>query len=268
MVEFDKSASEPPAEGQPQQGGQPQQPPQSGQQPPQGGQQYGQQPPPQQPQGGAPGAAPGYGQPYGAAPGGPQYGYPQQGGPQYGGGQQYGAYVPGGEQPQQPYGAPGGPGWGGQPGYGYAPQRPSTSPAMWAHLGAVLTVFVGTGMCCIGMLCGWIAPLSIRGNGQNEHDPYIRHHTAQGMNYGITQAIMSVITAVLYFVVVVGGAVTADSGTGDPGAMFFIPLIAYLVIFGAYWITTLVFGIIGTVKANSGQLWSYPTLVAWRFVKN
>ncbi|WP_346099336.1 DUF4870 domain-containing protein [Streptomyces olivaceiscleroticus] len=256
MVEFDKSASEPPADGRPPQNDQ--QPPQ----PPQGGQPYGQQP--QQPQGGQPGAAPGYGQPYGAAPGAQQYG-----GQQYGS-QQYGAYVPGGEQPQQPYGAPGAPGWGGQPGYGGypAPPRPSTSPAMWAHLGALLTVFVGTGMCCIGMLCGWIAPLAIRGNGQNEQDPYIRHHTAQGMNYGITQAIMAVITGALYFAVVVGGAVSADSGTGDPGAAFFIPLIAYFVIFGGYWVTVLVFGILGTVKANSGELWSYPKFVAWRFIKN
>ncbi|WP_078888783.1 DUF4870 domain-containing protein [Streptomyces sclerotialus] len=232
MVEFDKSASEPPQDGQ---------------------QQPGQQQPPQ---GGAPGAAPGYGQqPYGAAPGG----------------QPYGAYVPGAGQPHQPYGAPGAPGapgWGGQPGYGYAQPRPSSNAAMWAHLGALLTVFVGTGMCCIGMVCGWIAPLCIRNNGQNGQDPYTRHHATQGMNYGITQAVMAVLTGILYFVVVVGGAVSADSGTGDPGAGFFIPLIIYLVVFGAYWITTLVFGIIGTVKANSGEMWSYPKFVAWRFVKN
>lgn len=265
MVEFDKSASEPPSEGQP-----PQQP--NAQQPQQPQQPNAQQPhAPQQPQGGAPGGAPGYGQPYGAAPGGQQYGG-APGGQQYGapGGPQYGAYVPGVGQ-QQPYGAPGtpgGPGWGGQPGYGHPQPRPSTSPAMWAHLGAVLTVFVGTGMCCIGMVCGWIAPLAIRNNAQNEQDPYVRHHAAQGMNYGITQAIMAVITAVLYFAVAIGAGVTADTGTGDPGMVFLVPLIVYLVLFGAYWITALVFGIIGTVRANSGVMWSYPKLVAWRFVKN
>ncbi|WP_051831573.1 DUF4870 domain-containing protein [Streptomyces violens] len=244
MVEFDKSASEPPSEGQPphQNGGQ-----QQGQQGQQGQQPYG-QPYPQQ------GQQP-YGQPQGQQPG---YGYP--------------APPPGpGQQP--PYGGPGGPGapgWGSQPpGYGYAtPPRPSTGPAMWSHLGAVLTVFVGTGVCCIGMLCGWIAPMAIRNNAQNEHDPYIRHHAAQGMNYGITQAIMAVITGILYFVVVISAGVTADSGTGDPGLVFFIPLICYFVLFGAYWITTLVFGIIGAVKANNGQMWSYPKFLSWRFVKN
>ncbi|MER7397479.1 DUF4870 domain-containing protein [Streptomyces sp. NPDC000151] len=238
MVEFDKSASEPPSEGPP---------------PQQNGGQQGQQP---------------YGQPY------PQQGqqpYDQQQGQQPG----YGYAPPPGPGQQPPYGGPGGPGpggpgWGPQPpGYGYpAAPRPSTSPAMWSHLGAVLTVFVGTGVCCIGMLCGWIAPLAIRNNAQNEHDPYIRHHSAQGMNYGITQAIMAVITGVLYFAVVIGAGLTADSGTGDPGVVFAVPLICFLVLFGAYWITTLVFGIIGTVKANSGEMWSYPKFLAWRFVKN
>ncbi|MEV0602630.1 DUF4870 domain-containing protein [Streptomyces sp. NPDC050315] len=248
MVEFDKSASEPPSEGQPPQQNGGQQPyGQQGQQP------YG-QPYPQQ------GQQQPYGQPQGQQPG---YGYP---GPPPGPGQQAPYGGPGG--PGVP--GPGGPGWGSQPpGYGYsAPTRPSTGPAMWSHLGAVLTVFVGTGMCCIGMLCGWIAPMAIRNNAQNEHDPYIRHHSAQGMNYGITQAIMAVITGVLYFAVVITAGVTADSGTGDPGAVFFIPLICYIVLFGAYWITALVFGIIGTVKANNGQMWSYPKFLSWRFVKN
>ncbi|AZS72641.1 DUF4870 domain-containing protein [Streptomyces lydicus] len=190
---------------------------------------------------------------YGPPPGGPQqpYGPPQQGWP--------------GGTPGQPggYGYPGTP----QPGYGTQPPTPSSGPAMWSHLGALLTVTAGTMMCCgLGAFLGWIYPLSLRGNERHKHDPYIRHHATQAVNYGITQAIMAALGLVLYVAsaLIFAAAATAEQRNSSGLA---VPLVTVIVIFGTYALSGVVCAIIGTVKATRGELWTYPRLIAWPLSK-
>ncbi|MEU8786503.1 DUF4870 domain-containing protein [Streptomyces sp. NPDC048637] len=187
---------------------------------------------------------------YGPPAGGPQqpYGTPQQGWP---GG------APGG------YGYPGTP----QPGYGPQPPAPSSGPAMWSHLGALLTLTAGTMMCCgLGAFLGWVYPLSLRGNERHKHDPYLRHHATQAVNYGITQAIMAALGLVLYVAsaLVFAAAATEEQRNGSGLA---VPLVTVIVIFGTYALSGVVCAVIGTVKATRGELWTYPRLIAWPLSK-
>ena len=128
---------------------------------------------------------------------------------------------------QQP--GPGHPG----PGYGTQPPAPPTGPAMWAHLGALLTITAGTMMCCgLGAFLGWIFPLSLRGNDRHKHDPYIRHHATQAVNFGITQAIMAALGMVLYVAsaFIFAAAATTDAQRNSSGLA--VPLLTVIGIFG------------------------------------
>ncbi|MGP8300914.1 DUF4870 domain-containing protein [Streptomyces inhibens] len=190
----------------------------------------------------------------------------------------YGPYTGG---PQQPYGPPQ-QGWqqatppvdhGNAYGYGYGytygtpPPAPSTSAAMWSHLGALLTITAGTAMCCgLGAFLGWIFPMSIRGNERHRHDPYVRHHATQALNFGITQAVMAALGVLLYFVSAVIFA-TAATETQRNGAGLAVPLLTVIGIMAAYGIAGMVCAVIGTVKATRGELWTYPRLIAWPLSK-
>ncbi|MFG2098153.1 DUF4870 domain-containing protein [Streptomyces sp. NPDC048612] len=190
---------------------------------------------------------------YGPSPGGPQqpYGPPQQGWPG----------APGGG-----YGYPGAPQPGGH-GYGSHPPAPSSGPAMWSHLGALLTVTAGTMMCCgLGAFLGWIYPLSLRGNERHKHDPYVRHHATQALNYGITQAIMAALGVVLYFSSALIFAAAATEQQRNSAGLA-VPLLTIIVIFGSYALSGVVCAVIGTVKATRGELWTYPRLIAWPLSK-
>ncbi|WP_330478004.1 DUF4870 domain-containing protein [Streptomyces platensis] len=188
---------------------------------------------------------------YGPSAGGPQqpYGTPQQGWP--------GAPQPGG------YGYPGTP----QPGYGPRPPAPSSGPAMWSHLGALLTITAGTMMCCgLGAFLGWIYPLSLRGNDRHQHDPYIRHHATQAVNYGITQAIMAAFGLVLYVASALTFAAVATEEQRNSSGLA-VPLVTVIAIFGAYALSGVICAVMATVKATRGELWTYPRLIAWPLSK-
>lgn len=186
-----------------------------------------------------------------------------------------------GAGPQPPYpgvpGQPPHPGWQGQPGYPgqppypgqpgwqpYPPQKSPTSVAMWAHLGALLTLTVGGTVCCIGPLLCWIAPVVIRNDSQNRHDPFIRHHATQALNHAITQAIAMVLAVLLYIGVIASSAFADSSQSGWVAPVVVGSLLLALIGYG---IAGFVFAIIGTTKANGGQWWSYPKMFAIPFVK-
>lgn len=188
---------------------------------------------------------------------------------------------PGG--PQQPYGAQ--PGWdaGAPPGgYGqpagtgypagpaYGPQPPPANPAstaLWAHVGALLTITLGTMICCgLGAFLGWIAPLAIRGSARHKHDPFVRQHATQAANFGFTQAIVAFMGAVLY----VGSGVVFHVAANDiqrAGSGVAVPLLTVVGIMAAYAISGIVCAIIGATKAKHGELWTYPRLIAWPMSK-
>ncbi|GAA5613022.1 DUF4870 domain-containing protein [Streptomyces platensis] len=198
---------------------------------------------------------------YGPPAGGPQqpYGTPPQGWP---GAPQPGAPQPGAPQPGG-YGYPGTP----QPGYGPRPPAPSSGPAMWSHLGALLTITAGTMMCCgLGAFLGWIYPLSLRGNDRHQHDPYIRHHATQAVNYGITQAIMAAFGLVLYVASALTFAAVATEEQRNSSGLA-VPLITVIAIFAAYALSGVICAVMATVKATRGELWTYPRLIAWPLSK-
>ncbi|MET9291572.1 DUF4870 domain-containing protein [Streptomyces sp. NPDC003077] len=190
----------------------------------------------------------------------------------------------GGPPPQPPHGPGAAPGPGYGYGYGQAPQqppgydpsgygyphphggRPSTTTAMWTHLGALLTITAGTALCCLGAVLGWIVPLSIRNSERHRHDPFIRHHGTQALNFGITQAIMTVVSIVFYFGTFFAFGLAADEEQRASSGLA-IPMLTVIAIIGAYGVTCMVFAVIGLIKASQGQMWSYPKALAWRFSK-
>ncbi|MFD8072610.1 DUF4870 domain-containing protein [Streptomyces sp. NPDC059718] len=174
--------------------------------------------------------------------------------------------------PPPPYPPPAPP----QPPYGYGyghpqgplpypppPLRPPTTPAMWAHLGALLTVVAGSSMCCLGWALAWVTPLVIRSNERNKHDPFIRHHAAQGINYGITAAIAGLLAFVGY-----GGGIAAVAAHENGGPVW-LPFVAFglMALAALHLLTGVIFCIIGSTKANGGQWWSYPKFIALPFVR-
>jgi hypothetical protein len=131
--------------------------------------------------------------------------------------------------PQPPPAAP--PPAGGQPPPppGYANNDEKTW-ALVAHFGGAAGMFVITG---VG---GWIAPLIAllsRGN----QSATVRQHAVSALNFQLTWTIVGVV-----------GWLTACIGIG-------------VLIFAAAALVGIIFGIIGGVRANDGQLYQYPVSI-------
>lgn len=196
------------------------------------------------------GQQPGYGQEqqygpqdYGQQPyGQPDYGQQQGSYGQQGYGQQgYGQQGYGGQQPQayaqQPgYGGP----HGGQlqPYGAHPPAYLSQDEKTWAlmsHLGMILV--------------GFLAPLIVYLTKKDESH-YLRHHSQQALNFGITVAIVSVagsiIGVVLSFILI---------------GFFVFPLLF------AYYIVVIIYVILASVAANRGEWYRYPAFLAWPMIK-
>jgi uncharacterized Tic20 family protein len=142
---------------------------------------------------------------------------------------------------------------------------------MWAHLGPIIALTVGSSVCCIGPMLCWIVPLVIRNDQQNRHDPFIRHHATQALNHAITQAIALTLAMFLGLVTYFGLIFTLVSHSdGDmPSGLPALPITAGVLLAALvlYCIAGFVFAVIGTTKANSGQWWAYPKFLAIPFVK-
>jgi len=104
-----------------------------------------------------------------------------------------------------------------------------TDPKTLAVLAQVLSIFTG-----------FLGPLIIfLMNG--DRDPYVRHHSAEALNFQLTLLIAYVVSFVLMLV-----------------------LIGFLLFF-VVWILALVWGIQAAIAANRGQWYRYP--VSIRFVQ-
>jgi uncharacterized Tic20 family protein len=93
-----------------------------------------------------------------------------------------------------------------------------------------------------GIILGFIAPLIVflvKGN----ESPTLRAHSVEALNFQITWGIATVIASILAVCTL--------------GILFFLPLITWAVI--------IVFSIIAGLKANEGQLYTYPMTI--RLVK-
>jgi uncharacterized Tic20 family protein len=156
----------------------------------------------------------------------PPSGYPASGGyPPAGGG-----FPPpaGGYPPTGAY-------YGGPAPAGYANNDDKTW-SLLAHFGGPVGVVVG------GTLLGWVAPLIAMAS-RGAQSPTVRAHSVAALNFQITWAIAIALSWVLL-------AITC-------GVLFFVPMLI--------WLVPVIFGIIGGVKANEGQLYRYPA--SYTFVK-
>lgn len=116
----------------------------------------------------------------------------------------------------------------GAPTPGYANNDERTW-ALVAHAGGAIGAFLGGGG------GGWIAPLVAMLAKGNE-SPTVRAHAVAALNFHITMTIAAII------------------GWTIGCFLLFIPGFAV-------WAIAVIFGIIGTVRANEGQLYSYPLTI-------
>ncbi|WP_203923430.1 DUF4870 domain-containing protein [Rugosimonospora africana] len=195
------------------------------------------QPPPGYPRDDVPPGSPASGGPTSGGPtqdgytqgGYTQGGYTPQGGPTSGG-PTPGGYAPGGYPPGGGYGA------GGYPPPGYLPP-PGPPPLGYASADdktwALIAHFGGAALVFITAFFGWVAPLialTTKGN----QSPTVRAHAVAALNFQLTWTIVAAV-----------GAITVCFLIG-------------WVILPAAWLIGVIFGIIGGVRANEGQLYRYP----------
>lgn len=138
--------------------------------------------------------------------------------------------------PPPPSGQPGYPPPGYPPPGGYPPaggyQAPSPGYANSDEKTWSLLAHFG------GIVLGFIAPL-ITMLAKGNESPTVRAHSVAALNFQITWGIATIIASIL--------AVCSF------GILFFLPLITWAVV--------IVFSIIGGMKANEGQLYSYPMTI-------
>jgi uncharacterized Tic20 family protein len=145
-------------------------------------------------------------------------------------GPQYGTPPPAGYG-QPPGGYPGAPGPGVAP-PGYASNEDKTW-ALVAHFGGAL------GMLISGGWLGFVAPL-VAYMARGQQSPTVRAHAVAALNF---QILWSIIGFVLLFV---------------SWCLLFVPTLAVMAI-------GIIFGIIGGIRANEGQLYRYP--MSYAFIK-
>jgi len=192
------------------------------------------QPPtgPAEPYGGEPqqGQQPGYpppGQPYPPPQPGQQPGYGPPGYGQSGYGQPPPGYPPSGGHFQGP------------PPRGYASQDDKTW-ALITHFGAAGGVFISGGV------LGFVAPL-IALLGRGNQSPTVKEHAKSALNFFIPLA------AVAFLLILLRSCGSLHIGL--LGTLF--SALLGLVI-GVLWIVGIVFGVVGGIRANDGQVYRYP----------
>jgi uncharacterized protein len=101
--------------------------------------------------------------------------------------------------------------------------------ATMAHVAAIIGLFATAGVLAVlGPLLVWMA--------KKDESKYVAHHGLEALNFQIT---MLIVGAALF----VAGWVTCGLG-------WKLSIVA--------WVLNLVFSIIGAVRANDGERWTYP----------
>ncbi|BCB84421.1 hypothetical protein Psuf_017340 [Phytohabitans suffuscus] len=137
------------------------------------------------------------------------------------------SYPPPGYPPQGP---PGGYYAAGPAPSGYANNDEKTW-ALVAHFGGAAGAFIGGGM------LGWVGPL-VALLAKGNQSPTVRAHAIAALNFQLLWSIITVVSWILVCVLI--GFILAPVAT----------------------IIAIVFGIIGGVKANDGQVYRYPMTVS------
>lgn len=117
-----------------------------------------------------------------------------------------------------------------QQGNSYQAGNPSTSTAMWAHLG--------------GLLAGWLVPLIIRSTDAARRDRYVYEQSTEALNFQLHWMLIN-------FGVLIVGAITCGIG-------WFLYLATGIIPF--------VLGIMASVAVSRGENYRYP-LMMFRLIK-
>jgi uncharacterized Tic20 family protein len=136
----------------------------------------------------------------------------------------------------------------GQAPTGWQQPAPNRTIAIFAHLS-----------CLIG---GFVLALVLYFVAKDKDDEFNRFHTTEALNFQLTMGIIFMLAMGAYMTVVV---TTFGVGPGqDPGAGFAVGVLACFGVFFLAGIASLVFGVIGAMKASNGEYWRYPFSI--RFV--
>lgn len=208
------------------------------------------------PPGGSPPGPGAPSQPGHGAPPQPGYGAPSQPGhgqSNYGGQPGYG---------QSNYGGPPGygpPGYGPPPGYppgaGQAPPPPPGYPSREDHTWALVAHIGGAvGTVISGGVLGFVAPV-IALLGRGNQSASVRAHAAATVNFFVPVSGAALVLIVARICLGLSGGLLLSSAVSS---LLYL-LQAAVVVGGA------VFGIVGAIRANDGQLFKYP--VSYPFVR-
>ena len=94
-----------------------------------------------------------------------------------------------------------------------------------AHVSSIIAMFIG-GLAVLGPLIVWLV--------KKNESPYVAHHGREALNFQITMFIAALVSAALIL-----------CGIG----LVLLPLI---------FVANVILSIIGAMRANEGQLWTYP----------
>ena len=124
------------------------------------------------------------------------------------------------------------------PNNSYQGGNPSTSTAMWAHLGN-LFAFVFS-----AMMLGWIPSLIIRGSATAQRDRYVFEQATEALNFQLQ-----------WLLVNVGLIVVTVITCGIGGILYF-----------ATWLLVVIFGIMASAATSRGENFRYP-MMFFRLIK-
>jgi uncharacterized Tic20 family protein len=96
-----------------------------------------------------------------------------------------------------------------------------------AHVSSLIAMFVG-GLMVLGPLIVWLV--------KKNESAYVAHHAREALNFQLS---LLIVGAVLF----VAGFFTCGIGWA---------------LLGVVWVCNVILSIIGAVRANEGQLWTYP----------
>lgn len=156
---------------------------------------------------------------------------PPQGSPQFGASQAGPGHTSGASYPGQPY--PGQPYPGAPQGYAYpgVPTPEERSMAVLAHLSMIIASLLSAGtLAIVGPLVMWLI--------YKDRSPFVRQAAAGAFNFSIWTAVATWISIILMITIV--------------GAVVGVPLWIFVVV------VSIVFPIIGAVRANRGEAYDYP----------
>ena len=92
--------------------------------------------------------------------------------------------------------------------------------------------------------------------------PYVRHHSAEALNFQITYTIVMIVGVIVMFA---GIGVTGGFGDDDPGVGFAVGFTSGFGLLMMLAVGHVVLSILGAVKAAHMEWWRYP--VNLRLVK-